>query len=98
MQRRDFLRNISAGGTLVAGGALLSACESSTGNDNDADLTATIEIVRNGANFEAMGIQTYVAAANSGLLVDQPVIDAALAFMADHEAHLAEMNALLIIR
>ena len=95
MNRTDFIKTIGAGGLLVAGSSMFHACETSTEPSTEEDLKAAIQIVTDGANFEAMGIQTYIVAANSGLLVDQAVIDTALLYKSHHEGHLAELNNLL---
>jgi hypothetical protein len=95
MNRMDFIKTIGTGGIVVAASSLFNACETATESSSEDDLDAAIQIVTDGANFEAMGIQTYAAAANSGLLVDQTVIDTALLYKSHHEGHLAELNNLL---
>ena len=96
MKRLDFIKTVGAGGMLVTASSLFNACETSTESSGEGDLDAAIQIVTDGANFEAMGIQTYAAAAGSGLLIDQAVIDTALLYKSHHEGHLAELNNLLI--
>jgi len=95
MRRMDFIKTMGTGSLLVTASSMFQACETSTESSNEGDLQASIQIVTDGANFEAMGIQTYVVAANSGLLTDQAVIDTALLYKSHHEAHLAELNNLL---
>ncbi len=95
MRRIDFIKTIGAGSLLVTASSMFQACETSTESSNEEDLQAAIQIVTDGANFEAMGIQTYVVAANSGFLTDQAVIDTALLFKSQHEGHLDELNNLL---
>jgi len=93
MDRRNFLTNLSILG--LGSGLILNSCETTSDSNSEGDLDADLQVVTDGANFEAAGVATYVAAANSGLLVDQAVIDTALLFMAQHKQHLAEMNNIL---
>jgi hypothetical protein len=85
MNRRYFLKYMTASGLTVAGAGSIMNCSTSTETNNNNQGSADINITKSGADFEAMGIQTYLAAANSGLLTDQAVIDTALAFMSHHE-------------
>jgi hypothetical protein len=76
--------------------SFLTSCETSTDSTSDnGGFEADAALVTSGAEFEAMGVKTYQAAANSGLLSSQAVIDTALAYMADHQGHLDELNNLL---
>jgi hypothetical protein len=95
MNRRHFFKSITAGGLTVAGTGTLINCSTSTESNNNNQGLADVNITQSGADFEAMGIQTYIAAANSSLLTDQAVIDTALAIKSHHEGHLAELNKLL---
>jgi hypothetical protein len=96
MDRRFFLRSFSVVGASVAATSFLSSCETSTDSTGDnGGFEADAALVTSGAEFEAMGVKTYQAAANSGLLSTQAVIDTALAYMADHQGHLDDLNNLL---
>jgi hypothetical protein len=96
LDRRFFLRSFSVAGASFAASNFLTSCETSTESSGDnGGFEADAAIVTSGAEFEAMGIKTYQAAANSGLLSTQGVIDTALAYMADHQGHLDELNKLL---
>jgi len=94
MERRNFLRSLAYTGGLVTTTGIINSCKTSTAA-TDGEFTEDEPIVRAGAEFEAMGVKTYEAAANSGLLKDQVVIDTAVAFMNDHNKHLDELNNLL---
>ena len=93
MNRRNFLTNLSligAGSSLI-----LNSCETTNDSNTTENLDADLQVLTDAANFEASGIATYVAAANSGLLKDQAVIDTALSFKSQHEQHLAALNIIL---
>jgi len=94
MDRRLFLRSVALSSAGISAAGLLQSCETTTQSTED-DVEAAAQIATDGAEFEAMGIKTYEVAAASGLLTDQAVIDTALAFMADHQGHLAELNVVL---
>ncbi|MCB0284296.1 MAG: ferritin-like domain-containing protein [Calditrichaeota bacterium] len=93
MKRRDFINTISFAG--ISSGLILSSCETTNDSTSEENLENDLQIVTDGAIFEASGVATYAAAANSGLLVDQAVIDTAVLFMNQHQQHLDELNALL---
>lgn len=93
MHRRDFINTLSFVG--VSGGLLLTSCETTNDSNSDESLAADLQLVSDGAKFEASGVATYAAAAQTGLLVDQAVIDTALLFMSQHQQHLDQLNALL---
>jgi hypothetical protein len=94
MERRDFLRSVAFSGGLVTTSAIVHSCSSTT-EAADGDFTEDEPIVRNGAEFEAMGIKTYEVAAASGLIKTQAYLDVAVQFMGDHAVHLEELNKLL---
>lgn len=93
MERRDFLTKISVAG--LGGGLLLNSCETVNDSNDDVNLEADLQLVEDGARFEADGVATYVAAANSGLLTSQAVIDTAILFMNHHKQHLQVLNDIL---
>jgi rubrerythrin len=97
MDRRHFFKYIGMGGvaTLTAGG--IWSCDNSTDpNNTDQSLEDSIAAAREGAEFEAMAIQTYLAAAGSGLITDQNVLDLAIQYNGHHETHLEEFNKVLV--
>ena len=81
-------------GGLIATTHFFNSCKTSTAADSGS-FDDDAELVKAGADFEAMGVKTYEVAAASGLLTDQAVINTAVAYMNDHKAHLATLNALL---
>jgi hypothetical protein len=93
MDRKKFLKTIPIIG--VAGGLTLSGCSTGTGND-DINLSADAEILTEAAEREAVAIQSYNAAAESGLLTTQAVLDTAVLYRVHHTEHLEIFNELIL--
>lgn len=94
MQRKDFLKGISAAG--ITGGLFLSGC--STGADpgySENNIDGDSQLIQSAAEREAVAIQTYTAAANAGVIEDRAVLDTAVLFKSHHEQHLDAFNNLL---
>lgn len=101
MNRRNFLKSTSlfglsatAIGTTLAGSTLLSACDTSP-TSSVGNLENDLSFVREGAEMEAVAVKSYQAAAASGLITDQGILDAALRFAGHHQGHFADLNRLL---
>jgi rubrerythrin len=95
MERRLFLRSLAVSGGALATTGILASCKSSTGSPVGAAFEQDAPLVTAGAEFEAMGIATYEAAAASKLITDGDVLATAVQYMNDHKGHLNELNALL---
>lgn len=95
MDRRKFLHKLSLTSGVAAGSVIISACSSTTAQENTIDFADDAELVIAGAEFEAMGIKTYQVAAASNLITDNTVLNTAVAFMNDHIEHLTVLNELL---
>ena len=97
MDRKSFLKSIPLIG--VVGGATLVSCSTGAGADvgvnGDNDLTGDNEILTNSAEREAIAIQTYNAAADSGIFSTQSILDTAIAYKDHHSEHLLLFNELL---
>lgn len=89
MDRKKFLTTIPLLG--ISSGLLLTACGTEASLD-DEDLEGDAVLVRNAAEREAIAIQTYTAAAESGLIEDQQTLDTAVLFRSHHQEHLVEFN------
>ncbi|MEP1306018.1 MAG: ferritin-like domain-containing protein [Balneola sp.] len=98
MDRKSFLRTIPIIG--IAGGATLLSCSTGTGTESnfsgDDNLTGDNQILTNSAEREATAIQTYLAAAQSGLISNQAILDTAIAYKNHHYEHLSLFNELLV--
>lgn len=96
MERRAFLKSIPIIG--VAGGASLLACSTGggVGATDNGDLSGDNLILTQAAGREAEAIQTYNAAAQSGLITDQGVLNTAVAYRDHHVEHLELFNELLV--
>lgn len=96
MERRTFLKSIPLLG--IGGGVSLMACSTGGGvGATDAnDLTGDNLILTQAAEREAVAIQTYNAAAQSGLITNQGVLDTAVAYRDHHLEHLDLFNELLV--
>ncbi|MFQ3599042.1 MAG: hypothetical protein SNJ66_11985 [Chloroherpetonaceae bacterium] len=96
MNRRNFLKSTSLVGlsATALGATLLSACDTSP-TASVGNLENDLSLVREGAQMEAVAIKSYQAAAASGLITDQGVLNAALRFAGNHQGHLVDLNRLL---
>ncbi|MFN3637172.1 MAG: hypothetical protein ACK4XY_01765 [Chloroherpetonaceae bacterium] len=101
MNRRHFLKSTSlvglsatAIGSTFVGSTILSACNTSP-TESVGSLENDLSFVRKGAQLEAVAIKSYQAAAASGLITNQGILDAALRFAGHHQGHLADLNRLL---
>ncbi len=93
MNRRNFLKKLPALG--AAGGLAIAGCSTGTGNDIE-DLSGDLAIVTQAAEREAVAIQTYTAAAESGIITTQAVLDTAVYYRSHHMEHLALFNELVL--
>jgi hypothetical protein len=93
MQRRDFVRNVGLGAIPVIGATLVS-CESVNDANNSGNWTADFNIMKEIAGIEAVAINTYQAAIDSGLLSTANTATAEL-FKSHHTDHLSAYNAAL---
>ena len=94
MERKDFLKTLSLAG--ISGTAFLAACNTTstgTGGGNPA-LEGDAGLVQQAAEREAVAIQTYTEAIESGLL-SQGVEDVASLYRSHHESHLIAFNDVL---
>ncbi len=96
MNRRDFLKSTSLVGlsATAIGATLTSACDTSP-TESVGNLENDLSFVREGAQMEAVAIKSYQAAAASGLITDQGILNAAVSFAGHHQGHLADLNRLL---
>lgn len=96
MERRTFLKSIPLLG--IGGGVSLMACSTGggVGATDNADLMGDNLILTQAAEREAVAIQTYNAAAESGLITNQGVLNTAVAYRDHHLEHLDLFNELLI--
>jgi len=96
MNRRTFLKSTSLVGlsATAIGSTLISACDTSP-TESVGTLENDLSFVREGAQMEAVAIKSYQAAAASGLITDQGILNAALRFAGNHQGHLADLNRLL---
>jgi hypothetical protein len=101
MNRRNFLKSTSlvglsatAIGSTLVGSTLLSACDTSP-TESVGNLENDLSLVRRGAELEAIAIKSYQAAAASGLITDQGILNAAVNFLGHHQGHLTDLNRLL---
>ncbi len=96
MDRKKFLKTVPLIG--IGSYAAFSGC--STGGTVDSgegtDLTGDNLILTQAAEREAIAIRTYTAAAESGLITNQDILDAAISYRDHHGAHLALFNNLLV--
>jgi len=96
MKRREFIRNVGIGTIPVIGGTLVS-CETSTDSLNNSNWTEDYNFMKGAAEFEAVAINTYQAAIDSGLLDAAPAelgaIETAQDFRDHHQQHLDSFNA-----
>jgi hypothetical protein len=97
--RRTFFK---VGGATMLGAAVLAAC----GNDDDGASTATtgdggsaagdgsldLTLAKTAVSVELLAVDAYTAAAESGLVTDQAVADAALLFRDHHQEHADALN------
>jgi hypothetical protein len=96
--RRTFFK---VGGATVLGAAVLAAC----GNDDDAGTATTgdggsadgegsldLTLARTAVSVELLAVDAYTAAAESGLVTDRAVADAALLFRDHHQEHADALN------
>ena len=96
MERRIFVRSLAFSGGLLGTSGIIQRCKSSTSStDEGATFDDDVELVKAGAEFEAMGIKTYEIGAASGLIENTAVLDTAVAYMNDHIKHLEALNNLL---
>jgi rubrerythrin len=95
MDRKKFLKTIPLIGI---GGAGLIGCStgSGVGSEGSGDLSGDNLILTQAAEREAIAIQTYNAAAQSGIITDQGVLDTAVAYRDHHVEHLELFNDLLL--
>lgn len=97
MDRKSFLKSIPLIG--ITGGATLISCSTGTGTDiginGDNNLTGDNKILTNSAEREAIAIQTYIAAANSGIFSTPSILDTAATYKDHHSEHLFLFNELL---
>lgn len=89
MDRKKFLTTIPLLG--ISSGLLFTACGTEADFDQE-DLEGDAILVQNAAEREAIAIQTYTAAAESGLIEDQQTLDTAVLFRSHHREHLVEFN------
>lgn len=97
MERKNFLKTLPFIG--ISGGLLLSACNTSGSTDigsGENDLEGDAFLINDAAEREAISIQTYTTAVNSGLIESQAVLDTAVFFRSHHQEHLEEFNNLLV--
>lgn len=96
MERRTFLKSIPLLG--VGGSISLMACSTGggVGSQVDGDLSGDNLILTQAAEREATAIQTYNAAAGSGLITNQSVLNTAVAYKDHHLEHLDLFNELLV--
>ena len=96
MNRRNFLKSTSLIGfsATAIGSTLISACDTSP-TESVGTLENDLSFVREGAQMEAVAIKSYQAAAASGLITNQGILDAAVNFLGHHQGHLADLNRLL---
>jgi|GEM_PF-880925 len=96
MNRRDFLKSTSLVGlsATAIGATLMQSCETSP-TSSVGNLENDLSLVRQGAQMEAVAIKSYQAAAASGLITNQGILDAAVNFLGHHQGHLADLNRLL---
>lgn len=96
MNRRDFLKQTAVAGlgATVAGATLLQSCDTSP-TASAGNLESDLSFVREGAQLEAVAIKSYLAAAQSGLITNQAILNAAVSFAGHHQGHLADLNRLL---
>lgn len=92
MDRKKFLKNLPVLG--AACGLSISGCSTGTGTDSN-DLTGDLAIVTQAAEREAVAVQTYTAAAESGIITTQTVLDTAVYYRSHHMEHLALFNELV---
>ena len=95
MERKNFLKTLSLAG--ISGAAFLTACNTtSTGSSGgNPALEGDAGLIQQAAEREAVAIQTYTGAIDSGLL-SQGVEEVANLYRSHHEAHLVEFNDALI--
>ncbi len=93
MDRKRFLKAIPVIG--VAGGLTLTGCSTGTGND-DINVSGDVAILMEAAEREAVAIQSYNAAAESGLISTQAVLDSAVLYRDHHTEHLNIFNQLIL--
>jgi hypothetical protein len=96
MNRRDFLKSTSLVGlsATAIGATLMQSCETSP-TSSVGNLENDLSLVRQGAQMEAVAIKSYQAAAASGLITDQGILNAAVSFAGHHQGHLTDLNRLL---
>ena len=96
MERKTFLKSIPLLG--IGGGVSLMACSTGggVGATDVEDVTGDNLILTQAAGREAVAIQTYNAAAQSGLITNQDVMNTAVTFRDHHLEHLDLFNELLI--
>lgn len=97
MERKKFLKSLPLIG--LSGGLLLSACNTTGSTDlggNENELEGDAFLINDAAEREAIAIQTYTAAAESGLIESQTVLDTAVNYRSHHREHLEEFNNLLV--
>lgn len=96
MNRRDFLKQTSLVGigATALGATALQSCDTSP-TSTAGNLQNDLSLVREGAQLEAVAIKSYQAAAASGLITNQAILDAAVSFAGHHQGHLADLNRLL---
>lgn len=92
MDRKKFLKSVPVLG--AAGGLMLTGCSTGTGND-EIDLSGDAAILTEAAEREAVAIQTYNAAAASGLITSDAVLDTAVLYRDHHTEHLQTFNELI---
>jgi hypothetical protein len=94
--RRQFFE---VGGVTILGAAVLAACSSDDADDDGdgsgepvSDEEVDLGLARTAASLEKLAVDTYTAAAGSGLVTTPAIADAAGLFMAHHQAHLDALN------
>ncbi len=95
MERKNFLKSLPLIGL---GGMLLAGCNTTSSADfgsEETDLEGDARFVQQAAERDAIVIQTYQRAAESGILETQTLIDTATVYMGHHVGHLDKLNSLL---
>lgn len=92
MDRKKFLKTIPLLG--AAGTLTLAGCSTGTGA-GEIDLSGDAQILTEAAEREAVAIQTYNAAAQSGLITDDAVLESAVNYRNHHLEHLDIFNELI---
>ncbi len=96
MNRKSFLRSLPILG--ITSGVTLIGCSTGAGvgSNSETELTGDNLVLNQAAEREAIAIQTYNAAADSGIITDQTLLNRAGDYKNHHIEHLELFNDLLI--